>query len=323
VFAVGTNYYSVDILKVLKPSLSARFVIRDIKGFLLNIFRKLCDLANCSKTSCCYESNGSLPKSKRVLKSSEHLRAELRRNRNDFLHEKIIVLGSGPSLNELDFEPFKTSFNVPFIAMNRYILFWEQIGIWPSYFFLADNLGAGLNVFNETMRRIERQSELPKPTLILEEFYRNCVFPQNSAIFFNRDDRLGSNLQWAENPFEPMFFHRGSLSSLLNVIAAYRLARSVFIAGVDLNRPGYFFDNCRTNFPEFFNPWDDQAYEKGHHATAISVNGWEGSILDHWSIINDNYARLGIGLYSVDDSSLLVKNGLVRFLGLNEIVVNS
>jgi hypothetical protein len=237
------------------------------------------------------------------------IEANLRIADNSFLHDTVVVLGSGPSISETAPAVRSTIAKLPTIAMNRYTLFWEDIGIWPSYVFLADSLGVGPRVFVETCKVIADLNSAPSPVLLLEAYYQLCVPPSIESLFFVRDDRNGDTLEWAESLREPMFFQRGSLSSLMNLIYASRLAKNVVLIGVDLNRPGAFYDVHSDSRPDLFNAWDQEAAKLGKHATAVSVNGWSGSVLDNWKIITNNFQRMGITISSLSATSELVESG--------------
>lgn len=242
-----------------------------------------------------------------------------RQARGNFLHEKLVILGSGPSIAETTQEERAIIARLPTVAMNRYLTFWEMIGIWPLYSFIADSRGAGPRIFFEMCRSIFAQATKVSPTLIVEEYYAQCVPSQFDSYIFRRDDREGSNLAWGTHPEHRMFFHRGSLSSLLNIISVLRLARKVFLIGVDLNRPGCFFDAHKSSHPELFNEWDEQAAKAGGHATAVEFGSWTGSILDHWGIINENYVKSSMSLACLSASSALVEQGLCPYVSIDSL----
>lgn len=248
------------------------------------------------------------------IPSSQHVfEAMARIESGEFVHDTVVVLGSGPSIAELTDEERDIISGLPTIAMNRYLPFWEMIGLWPSYVFAADSRGVAPRVFLEICKTIH-SCDLPAPKMLLENYYRLCVPAGLDAICFSRDDQLGTNLNWADDPLQPMFFHRGSLSTLMNVISVFRIARNIALIGIDLNRAGTFFDCKKSACPTFFNEWEHDGATNGRHATTVEINGWKGSILDHWNLVNDGLTRNGIQLVSLSDKSELVVRGLCQYM---------
>lgn len=233
---------------------------------------------------------------------------------NGFRYPEVFILGSGPTLKETSSAERAVISNRPTIAMNRYLLFWDLIGIWPSFVFLADTLGVGRLVFDRLV--LAAQARSPAPCFLIEHAFSIRAPAGLEAISFHRPDgRLHDS--WSDSLDDRLFFHRGSLTSLLNLACILRLAPVIRLVGVDLNRPGTFFDSARHRYPDLFNPWDEEAAKQGLHATVASIERWggakAGTILDFWPLLSEHLSRRGMRVVSTQKSSLLVEHGLCAY----------
>ena len=82
----------------------------------------------------------------------------------------VYLLGSGASLLELTDQDKAYLANQPVVAMNKYLMFWEKIGLWPTHTYLADGHYPGPVVY-ESVRKLYQQSNRPLHFL-LSQFYR-------------------------------------------------------------------------------------------------------------------------------------------------------
>jgi hypothetical protein len=230
-----------------------------------------------------------------------------------FLAEEVFVLGSGESLHHLTDKERQYIGKSQTVAMNRYLLFWDLIGIWPKFVFLADSLGVGKRVFLELSRVVLGENK-PKPTFLLEEYFQDFMHPNIPVVFFKRDDVQGSRLAWARCLSDPMFFHRGSLTSLINLLCVLRIAPVLKLLGVDLG-PGrsFYHEQQKERYRDLVNPWDEKAFQLGMHATVAHVNGWNSSMLDHWHELDAAVKNVGVKLYCCNEKSLLVRNQLCEY----------
>ncbi|EGJ30477.1 hypothetical protein LYNGBM3L_50360 [Moorena producens 3L] len=235
-----------------------------------------------------------------------------RKNTDDFIYDEIFVIGSGPSLLDLTQEEKNYISSKTSVAMNRYILYWDLIGIWPQFIFMADAIGIGKKAFKQVELKL-LNTEKKLPIFILENYFKSFVHPNLLSIFFIRDTSKGENLKWANSLNENIFYRRGSLTCLLNVLAILRIAPVIKLIGIDLNRGGTFFDSELNRYPELINPWDQEAKAKNVHATVGEVYGWKGSMLDHWPDLNKNLVNAGIKVYCCNRDSLLVQSDLSEY----------
>ncbi len=232
---------------------------------------------------------------------------------NGFRHEEINILGSGPSLLELTDAEREALRRGPTVAMNRYLAFWDLVGVWPTYVFLADRLGVAPRVLDRSIQ-IALGSANP-PIFLLENGFRLRMPETLPTVYFLRPDNK-PQLDWADSLDARLYSFRGSLTTLLNLCSVLRLAPRIRLVGVDLDRPGAFFDSARAGHPGLFNPWDDEAAEQGLHATVASIERWggarAGTILDRWPELTECLRTRGIQLGCAGATSLLVKRELCQ-----------
>ncbi|TWU21218.1 hypothetical protein Pla52o_42520 [Novipirellula galeiformis] len=235
-----------------------------------------------------------------------------------YRHDEVFILGSSSSMLELDIAQKNAIQASVSISMNRYLVFWDLVGIWPKYHFLADSLGVGWQVFRKSLETIRSSESREQPVMLLESDFQLAVPVELPAIFFDRDDRSGDHREFAESLDQPMFFRRGSLTSLLNLIYVLRLAPRIRLVGVDLNRPGTFFEAKQSDpsWKRFFNPWDEVAKSQGVHATVADMSkaGWgQGSVLDEFGTLIDHLNQRGVSVSCTSPDSLLVEKGFCTY----------
>ncbi|MFM1920864.1 MAG: hypothetical protein RLZZ303_2498 [Candidatus Hydrogenedentota bacterium] len=254
--------------------------------------------------------------------------------------EVVYVLGSGASLLRLGPEECARVERGPAVAMNKYLLFWELAGIWPSHYFLADIHYPALRVYEESVA-IARTRK-PAPHFLLDESYRlrygggfakrmrNLPFQLRQrwrhgytyqpsslpagATYFKRCHRWAAPQIWGETLDDLMYFHRGSLSVLINLLTVLRLGRHIKLLGVDLGTPGSFYDEAIQSRPYLFDDYMrlQQSGAVKEHVTAATFQGMPG-IQAKWPFIQENVERRGFRLSCCNPDSLLVREGLCPY----------
>jgi len=227
----------------------------------------------------------------------------------------VYILGSGPSMLELSAQEKGVLKEGLTVAMNRYLLFWEMVGVWPSAVFLSDFFPPAPAVLGR-MLELAEEGDRPRPDFLLDHCLR-LYFPiSQPALFFRRPHSYAADRAWAENLESPLYFHRGSLTCLINLLAILRVAPRIALVGVDLNRPGNFFQSRLHEYPEFEDK-RNAAKERDAHLTAQAM-GKLGPIQDAFPEIIAHCARLGISLECASENSLLVKEGILPFRRLGD-----
>ncbi len=257
----------------------------------------------------------------------------------------VYILGSGASLLELSESDKRAVRRGVSVAMNKYLLFWDLIGIWPDYHFLADIHWPAPRLYEESVA-ISRHGECEVHFLLAEVFerrysmapwrvamnipfawrtgsghghlYRPWVRPRR-ATWFRRVHGWDSPEAWGESLADLMYFYRGSLSVLLNLLTVLRLGRHIKLLGVDLSSPGSFYDGRLMSYL-----WLQDEYMRLQregpapvHMTAKEHLGMPG-IQHKWPFIQAQVEQRGFTLHCCNPASLLVQEDLCPYAPVAE-----
>lgn len=226
------------------------------------------------------------------------------------------------------------------VAMNKYLLFWDIIGLWPTHFFLADIHYPALRVYEESVAiaaahgrpprfLLDRQfrlrySENTFRRLLNRRFAREQLhrygFTPNpaarpaEATYFRRTHGWDSPERWATSLREKLYFYRGSLSVLLNLLTILNLGKHIKLLGVDLGSPGSFYDDRLAERPYLMDDYLrlQQSGAVQQHMTAAEFKGMPG-IQAKWPFIQRSVEAAGFRLSCCNPESLLVKEGLCPY----------
>ncbi len=226
------------------------------------------------------------------------------------------------------------------VGMNKYLLFWDILGVYPTHYFLADIHYPALRVYEESVERVE---EAGRPVhFLLDQTYRrrygggafkwlwNLPFRLDvyrrhgfwyhpevtppAATYFKRCHRWKAPEEWGRSLDDLMFFWRGSLSCLINLLTVIGLGRRIKLLGVDLNTAGSFFDDALKTRPYLLDNYMQmqQQAEKRQHFTAMRYQGMPG-IQAKWPFIQENVHAMGCEIHCCNPDSLLVEEGLCPY----------
>lgn len=258
----------------------------------------------------------AFPEQDLLMRTSHHLREELR---SRFLPESaeypcgdcIYILATGPSLSKIsDKEKVEISKSLS-VGMNRYVLFWKKFGIWPNYFFLGDKYVAAPEIFIEACNVILKEG---KPIhFLVDEFFQGASPVTYPAIFFKRWHFDSHEARWAQSLDEQLFFWRGSLTCLINLICVLKIAPKIKLVGVDLNRPGSFFEREVQANPQIEDPINLNAAKLGVHSTAMRGTRGEAGIEAKWPYLMEQAKLSGVDVVCCNPNSLLVKSGVCPY----------
>lgn len=260
--------------------------------------------------------------------------------------DTVFVLGSGSSLLNLTNKEKEYLNSQTTIAMNKYLIFWEKIGVFPKYYFLGDihfpaikvfeesykiiknasrpihclldesynlayfnSLGQDLNFFQWTKKNIKRQTILA----FRDRYFYNPFVNIENVTFFKRHHRHNSPLAWADRLDDRMFFYRGSLSVLLNLISVLNMGRQIKLLGVDLTAKNFFDEEIKAR-PDLWDKWMRQQSgdSRNLHATALSRDG-QGGIHTQWKFISLKLGERGFNVFCCNPDSLLVRENLCEY----------
>ncbi len=250
----------------------------------------------------------------------------------------VYVLGSGASMLRLTPEEKTHIAGQTSVAMNKYLIFWDIIGIWPTHFFLADIHYPAPCVYEESVA-IARDSGQTVHFLLDDDYRRRYATPgaitnlpwrwrmrrdhgfrpnagmlPEHVTWFRRWHSWHDPKLWALSMDAPMFFYRGSLSCLLNLITLLRLGDHIKLLGVDLKTPESFYDDALKTKPYLLDDYK-RAQDAGAvktHMTAAPIRNMPG-IQDIWPFIQENVEAAGIRLSCCTEDSLLVERGLCPY----------
>ena len=223
----------------------------------------------------------------------------------------VYVLATGPSLSKITDEEKHVIGQSLSVGMNRYLLFWEKFGIWPDFFFLGDKYVAAPSIFIEACNVIVGD-ERPI-TLLVDQFFRSAAPVTRPAIFFDRWHSDTDEATWAQGPGDKLFFWRGSLTCLVNLLCVLRVAPKIKLVGVDLNRPGSYFAKETQARPDLEDPQNLEAARLGIHSTAMPGVRGEAGIEAKWPYVQHSAKQQGVEIVCCNPESLLVQAGVCPY----------
>ena len=229
--------------------------------------------------------------------------------------DKIVIFGSSKSLLKITQQEKQILKTLPKVFMNKNLIYWKKINLWPEFYFLLDTPIKSKpvkNIFFETLK-VLNDTNKSLPILLLEEFYR-AYTPKNINKFFFKFNK-SKNLKWANNDKQTLFGSHGSITSLLNIISIFKKFKYIILVGVEFNQEGYFFSKKQKNYFKFIDRKISKLEkEKKIHSNLIKVNNVD--VLSYWPMINSNLNKKNIKLYCASKNSELVKRKLVRYMSI-------
>jgi hypothetical protein len=278
----------------------------------------------------------------------------------------VYILGSGPSLLSLTPEEVAYLNRQPAVlSLNQYLIFWEKIGVIPKCHMMADGQYPAIKLLMETQEAI-MQLEEPITYYInrryLHYFPRGLNWrvwkhgirkrlqlwrqhryapplrtPQEHLVTFSQvSEAPNAHLMdengwyWAQSLEDPLYFHRGTLTSAINLAAIVWPDADIALLGVDLNTYGHFFDldwdQDRWKEHEVFNRkrlsdlsavHHEKSRAMNTHATAVeydqddedSIPGIQAA----FPLMQAELAKTGRTLYCCNPDSLLVTDGILPY----------
>ncbi|MEM1211456.1 MAG: hypothetical protein AAGI68_04075 [Planctomycetota bacterium] len=264
----------------------------------------------------------------------------------------VYVLGSGESLLGLTAGQKAELARHPRVAMNKYLLFWEKVGVWPSHLFLADAHYPAVRVYQESHRVIAsgvaegrsgvhflldrlyarkygagrwrgRAGWANLKTfgrgLLSQRFVYRPWYRPEPVTFFAHEIASQSSPGWARSLEEPLYFYRGSLTVLINLLCLLFPGRELCLLGVDLTGPS-FFDAELTARPELHDRYvrlEREQPGEGLHATQRVIEGLPG-VMSRLPEVVEHAAGMGVRVTCGSRSSLLVSEGVCEYVSVPE-----
>lgn len=219
----------------------------------------------------------------------------------------VFIIGSGMSLLDLDKQEKNRLRDSYTIAMNKYLMFWEIINIWPKAVFLADHHYPAPLVLRKSLEISRDNNQNEPPVFLLNQCYQSwpCIHP---AVFFDREPGMVGKSAWAENLEEPMLNFRGSLVTLLNLLYVLEVKGPVILLGIDLNRKESFYDQEIKKYPELFDRF--MKADTKMHATAEAIDGYP-SIVEKLPWVFQKLHEKGIECFNFSSTGLLAEENIL------------
>jgi len=234
------------------------------------------------------------------------------------------ILGSGRSLLRLSAAEIEHINRSPFVlAFNKYLIFYEKIGIIPTHYLLADDGDKALLMFHETIPRC-RHAPLDNIHFIFSEGLIKKIRKQNgSEKLFSPRVRKRSTLitrtkwlkggKWAKRLTNRIYHFRGSLSGAINITSILNPDRPIKLLGVDLNEHAYFFQEEILSNPEKWSLFLNRLTpEAAQHETIVEVKD-TGGIQEVFPFMHKNVQKNGGTLVCCNPNSYLVTEKILKF----------
>ena len=212
--------------------------------------------------------------------------------------QECFIIGSGKSILSLTNEEKDYLNNHPYtLAMNKYFLFYEKVGVIPKAIFLADKHYPGFRVFVDTIKKLNAlglstnyyadkyylklfKSWHTSPVWNIKE--RVKIFRDHKKIipltikysqikFFSHQFGRYKNHTWASNFQESLFWLHGSLTTAINLAYIIYPKCHIKLIGVDLYDPESFYEQEIQTRPDLIDKHYLRGKKLGIHPTASAI----------------------------------------------------
>lgn len=259
------------------------------------------------------------------------------------MDDYVYVFGTGRSLLDLTRVERDYLHQHPrTLAINRYYMYYEKLGVLPKMLFLADFnyfadliLRSTIDKLNETGHRLPFYVNRSYLDFYRTPWYRQRVFKHRARRMMRRrydyeppgtlpdySNLIGMpvanetpRFDWASDLQGPLYHRRGSLSTALNLVNILYPGCSVKLLGIDLSSPGYFYDEAITDANR--DQWVDEKYKNsvqaGSHAAARPKNHDPVTLTDVTGWIQTEFRRQGLDIFNCNRESLLVTRNVTPY----------
>ncbi len=222
-------------------------------------------------------------------------------------HEQVYILGSGPSLLDLSaVEREHLNAHPATIAINKYLMYWEVVGVIPRAMFAAD-YGSGIAkvVAVETlklMRQLEQPITYYLNQRLIDQLRINPLSPRSWVRGWRYRRRFAraengyqipllldfsqtrpiraerrelDDFQWAETLEQPLWHYHGSLTAAINLAAILYPHADIVLLGVDMMGYQAFYElEARQPAPPRYAAYARHALVKNteHHVRSRTEN---------------------------------------------------
>ena len=205
--------------------------------------------------------------------------------------KRIIIFGTGPSINEFNFEQI----NCDTLGINQFF----RKGYQTTYYYVYDkmclirenpNFTSVINLWNNTIFYIDKKINLPK------QFRKNTNIIRTTSKSITLEQINKDN--WAKSLSEPLYIHKSTLTGAINL--AYILGyNEIILAGID-GYGGYFYKHKLNRFRNKL------------HDSLIVYKGI-GSLTTSMKEIKKWLKEDGVKIYNTNPKSFFVKQGILEY----------
>lgn len=256
------------------------------------------------------------------------------------MKEKCYILGSSESLLNLTIEEkeiLNSETNV--LAMNKYLIFNDIIGVYPKDLFLIDSNLTGIKVllesldiarknkndirfflgegfrklFNPLFNEIDEFLKLRFKLIFRHSYIPPMTLNYDSIKFFEHvKGNKFDEIKWAYDFNDELCFYRGSLSTAINLCTILYPNCDIYLVGIDLNTPYSFYQHHEKAKVDYLDTNIVIQKETGLHATAIKTDNYPG-IIDYFPKIIEKLNEIDVNIYSTSSKSLFITQGICEF----------
>lgn len=219
---------------------------------------------------------------------------------NDFF-----VIGSAYTLSNLTREECQYINNNISIGFNKYLMFFDYIGIIPNYYLVIDYT-------DEDNLKYMLSNDPGVETWFLNKSYQklwNIDYPNKNIIWLKdtQDQWLGKDskkrFHFSDSLDKPLLHFRSTLTDVINCIYIIAPGSKIKLLGCEGKGPYFFEDNCK---------------KEELHRTHKNFKGTRNGVLDIMPFLRDKMRETGGDIVNCSPTSIAVEKGILEY---EEIII--
>ncbi|NQV49887.1 MAG: glycosyltransferase [Candidatus Marinimicrobia bacterium] len=238
--------------------------------------------------------------------------------------QESFILGSGKSLLTLDKKEvaYINRADVS-ISINKYLLFYDLVGIIPKYHIQFDandepsqrvflrtldkiindeKLHGVILVFGEKLGKYAKAQHLPNPIIV------SSLHPLTGDGWNPELDKIG----WSKSIDKNLFHFKGTLTSAMNFAHALRPLNRIKLVGTDMNSNEYFFQDEYEQDSSLHDWTYDLMKKSGKHSNIMEeVGGYKQDYCIPW--VENHICKTGGEIYICNLEAHYAKVGLLPY----------
>jgi|TARA_Y100000389_G_C17415840_1_gene493639 hypothetical protein len=148
----------------------------------------------------------------------------LRGFKNNYKDETCLIIGNGPSLNNVDF----SKISIPTFAVNSFFLKSEETGFFPTFYTVEDK-----HVMSDNLIEIKNYDVSTK---FIASLYKEKISHDKNVYFYDLDLSFyrGKDINFSKNASKKIY--AGQTVTYVNMQLAYYMGfKTVYLVGMDFN----------------------------------------------------------------------------------------